>query len=148
MTAAEVLQQLRARGLDVALAGGRISITGLRSKASNLWRDAFMNRDEIADLLCQEDPRPDLADSALWSDLLRRAYALDGDEPEGLFGALHGLRCCGARLEATATSYRLRPDGDAWEDEKAWEADTARWLEPHRPALVELLRSLRAEVSA
>ena len=47
------------------------------------------------------DPRPDLGDGRLWSALLAAAYALDGDDPAGLFGALHGLRSCGARAGAT-----------------------------------------------
>ena len=44
------------------------------------------------------DPRPDLADGGLYARLLAAAYALDGDDPAGTYGALHGLRCCGVRL--------------------------------------------------
>ena len=45
------------------------------------------------------DPRPDLADGGLYARLLAAAHRLDGDDPAGCFGALHGLRCCGARLK-------------------------------------------------
>src|SRR5262249_32715603 len=45
------------------------------------------------------DPRPDLAaDTHAWQALLELAFLLDGEAPDGLFGALHGVRCCGARL--------------------------------------------------
>jgi hypothetical protein len=46
-------------------------------------------------------------DTHLWLGLLAAARALDGDAPLGLFGALHGLRCLGARLHPTRTGVRL-----------------------------------------
>src|SRR5262249_20629525 len=45
------------------------------------------------------DPRPDLAaDAGLWRVLLPAAYAIDGADPHGAFGVLHGLRCLGAGI--------------------------------------------------
>jgi len=46
------------------------------------------------------DPRPDLtADHDRWQALLEAAYRHDGQDPHGVYGALNGIRCCGARLE-------------------------------------------------
>lgn len=43
-----------------------------------------------------QDPRPDLQeDSSLWRILLEVAHKANGN----LYGALHGLRCIGTRLE-------------------------------------------------
>lgn len=40
------------------------------------------------------DPRPDLQeDSADWAKLLTRTFAYDSGKPDGLFAALHYLRC-------------------------------------------------------
>ena len=44
------------------------------------------------------DPRPDLGDGALFVRLLAAAHRLDGGDPAGCYGALHGLRCLGARV--------------------------------------------------
>lgn len=45
------------------------------------------------------DPRPDLtADHDRWLTLLEAAYRHDGQDPHGAYGALSGIRCCGARL--------------------------------------------------
>lgn len=47
----------------------------------------------------EPDPREDLAeDSLVWAALLSRVHDLEGDVSDGLFGALHGARCGGARL--------------------------------------------------
>ncbi len=53
------------------------------------------------------DPRPDLGDGALFARLLALAYRLDGDDPGGLFGALHGLRCLGLRVGTDFGRARL-----------------------------------------
>jgi len=57
----------------------------------------------------RHDPRagdyPD--DSPLWDMLLARADDHDAYDPTGLFGALRGLRCCGAHLERTLSGVQL-----------------------------------------
>jgi hypothetical protein len=86
----------------------------------------------------RDDPRPDLAgDSQIWAQILRKAAEIDFDDPYGLFGALYGVRCCGARLEGTARGRRLvRPEEmGKWE----WEDLRDQWLMPHRAALTALL---------
>ncbi len=94
------------------------------------------------------DPRPDLPGSELWTRLLATAHELDGPDPAGLFGALHGLRCCGAILEARRGRWRLAPTLDPterlsrWHDRPAWGADAAVWLAPHRDRLRRLLDTL------
>lgn len=85
-----------------------------------------------------EDPRPDLAvDSALWTALLEMAYAADGENPDGYFGALYGIRCCGAQLDVLPTgNWRLRR-GEITENE--WIDIRQRWLLPHEAAIRRLL---------
>jgi len=63
----------------------------------------------------QRDPRPDLTeDHERWIVVLQNAFhSLDGGK---LWGMLHFLRCLGARLEETATGYKLLP-GDIPQEE-------------------------------
>jgi hypothetical protein len=93
------------------------------------------------------DPRPDLApDTALWGQLLEAAFLLDGDDSAGLFGALHGLRCCGARLARPGPGpggWRIRPGADYLGGREAWEGDRAGWLLPQRATVTRLLLALR-----
>lgn len=86
------------------------------------------------------DPRPDLAaDHARWQTLLELAYRRDGADPQGVFGALVGIRCCGA---AIASSGGANP---AWRllrgelSAAAWQAVRAQWLMPHLKVLQGLL---------
>ena len=55
------------------------------------------------------DPRPDLGDGALFARLLAAAHRLDGDDPAGAYGVLHGLRCLGARVGTDFGRPRLLP---------------------------------------
>ncbi|HUY98613.1 MAG TPA: hypothetical protein VMW47_13535 [Verrucomicrobiae bacterium] len=72
----------------------------------------------------------------------------DASDPRGLFGALHGLRCCGAVLERHGGRWRLaatiNPSGQRsiWHDRASWDADCDEWLRPLLPRLQELLRGL------
>jgi len=94
------------------------------------------------------DPRPDLVgDHARWLLVLDLAYHRDAADPEGVFGALFGARCCGARIEHVDDDWTLKPEGPLprWRlvrgeipaDE--WAAIRARWLLPHRAALEKFL---------
>ncbi len=74
--------------------------------------------------------------------LLARVYGLDGHRPDGLYGALHGLRCLGARLADDGNGVRLIP-GDLSAGEYA--VLRQRWLVPDHGALVRLLRELGAK---
>jgi hypothetical protein len=91
-----------------------------------------------------EDPRPDLVnDHSRWWLLLEAAYRLDGQDPDGLYGALFGMRCCGARLEiASPTSWRL-VQGDALSAAEYQEL-RQRYLLPHTAALTQLLSAAGA----
>ena len=89
------------------------------------------------------DPRPDLAaDHARWLTLLELAHRRDGADPQGVFGALVGIRCCGA---AIASSGGANP---AWRllrgelSAAAWQAARAQWLTP----ALALARSAGASV--
>lgn len=95
------------------------------------------------------DPRPDLAgDHGRWTVLLALAWALDGADPHGVFGALHGIRCGGAALVTDAQPRDLAHDGPPlrWRltrgelPEPEWQAYRARWLWPHKDVLTKLLR--------
>jgi hypothetical protein len=150
MNAEELLQQLEQLDARLVVQGGRLFLdapagavpeellAALRThKAELLARMAGSYRvNEDIDL--RDDPRPDLAgDSEMWARLLRGAAEIDFDDPNGLFGALYGIRCCGATLEATARGWRIvRPeDMGTWE----WEDLREQWLMPHRAALTALL---------
>lgn len=84
--------------------------------------------------------------------VLELAYRRDAADPEGVFGALFGARCCGARIEHLDDNWTLKPKGPSprWRlvrgeipaDE--WAAIRTRWLLPHRAALAEILLGRQA----
>ena len=99
------------------------------------------------------DPRPDLVgDHARWLLVLELAYRRDAADPEGVFGALCGARCCGAAIEHLDDNWTLKPEGPPprWRLARAeipadeWAAIRARWLLPHRAALAEILLGRQA----
>jgi hypothetical protein len=50
------------------------------------------------EIVWSADPRPDLhIDSAMWATILTKVFAVDGHEPGGLFGTLHGGGAVGRR---------------------------------------------------
>jgi hypothetical protein len=92
------------------------------------------------------DPRPDLTDDAMhWRRLLELAWHRDGNDREGLYGVLRGIRCLGVRLTPGKGTLRLQarvePPGEPplWATREQYGAERARWLEPHRETLVVLL---------
>jgi hypothetical protein len=88
------------------------------------------------------DPRPELAeDTAAWRRLLRLAFIKDGDDPDGVFGVLHCVRCCGARLVRLRGAWRIVPGKDYFGGRAAWIADRTKWLLPRRAAIAGLLAS-------
>lgn len=89
-----------------------------------------------------DDPRPDLLDdSARWCRLLREAWHHDHDKADGLFGALHGLRCLGATLISASVGVRLVRGAI---DEEEYADLRQRYLVPHGAQLNGLLRRVRA----
>lgn len=99
------------------------------------------------------DPRPDLAgDHARWELALELAYRRDAADPEGVFGALLGARCCGAAIEHLDDDWSLRPEDPPppWRLARGeilaaeWAAIRTRWLLPHRAALAEILLGRKA----
>ena len=82
------------------------------------------------------DPRKDLvSDLRHWKDVLWNCWHLDKD----LYGLLHGIRCGGAQLVLTQSSYRLMPG--EW-SESEWE-DIRQRLEPVRGKLVRVFKLTR-----
>lgn len=89
------------------------------------------------------DPRPDLAeDSALWSRLLTMAYDRDVEDPDGLFGVLHGFRGYGAGLVVAEGRVCLV----AGEMGDAYAAQRREWLVPHAFALTKLLADITEQL--
>ncbi len=83
------------------------------------------------------DPRPDLPGGEAWRRLLALAWPIDGQDPHGLYGALAGLRCCGAELALMDSKWVLRR-GEM--DDEAYAQARTQYLLPH----ADLLRSLLA----
>lgn len=87
------------------------------------------------------NPRPDLIEDVdLWARLLLKAYPIDGSKSDGLFAALHGMRCAGARLRLGQTTAILSSPEDFGQDE--WACWKQEHLEPHRETLLRLLKEL------
>lgn len=85
------------------------------------------------------DPRSDIdADTAPWSLLLGIAFDADGDDPRGVFGVLHGLRCVGVGLERDERGRWKLVAGEADDYDEIRET----WLLPRRREIGELLRRL------
>lgn len=86
------------------------------------------------------DPRPDLADdTGDWQRLLGAAYIV---APE-LWGALHGFRCCGARLSPNTADRGKRITPGDWDRGIIDYREAARkWLEPFAGELKKLMRNL------
>jgi hypothetical protein len=77
-------------------------------------------------------------DAVLWVRLLSLAFAHDGADPRGLFGALSGIRALGAGLQSTPSGVRIVAGelGDVYGEIRA------QWLLLHAGALRDLLRLL------
>ncbi|MBI4506416.1 MAG: hypothetical protein HY691_12840 [Chloroflexi bacterium] len=150
--AAALLADLRARGVELVAAGDRLrwrapagvlseqDRAALAENKSALLRLLAAKGAAVAEANYRADPRPDIAhDHQRWTHLLACAFALDGHDPGGVYGALHGLRCLGARLADDGHGLRLLPGELAHEEYRALRQ---RWLVPHREALTLLLGEL------
>lgn len=107
-----LLAEARTAGLTVHASGDQVVVTGPRTAASLAERILADKHDVLAVLRQRArftaDPRPDLiGDSKQWGRLLEQAFDFDGMDTAGLCGALHGLRCSGAKLVAEAGRLRL-----------------------------------------
>ena len=149
-----LLTRAQEAGLTITVDGGRLVLRGPKT-ADALARTVLANKAaELAALTHPQnrvsqsirdihDPRPDISeDSAEWRALLRyAALADDADAAESAYGALHGVRCCGARI-------RLQPSGVLWIEARDdylgnWGVDRLRWLAPHRSELIRWLRAIQ-----
>ena len=90
----------------------------------------------------QPDPRPNFADdSRLWGYLLSHAgLADDADDAAGAYGALHGVRCSGARLEWQQNATLRIESGTEYLG--VWEDDRQTWLLAHRDAIAGWLDAI------
>lgn len=83
------------------------------------------------------DPRPDkVSDHKHWKDVLHNAWHADQD----LYGVLHGVRCGGAKIALTETSFMLLPD--EWEQGQ-WDDIKRKYLMPHQKKIVEVFKMSR-----
>ena len=88
------------------------------------------------------DPRPDLVgDHSSFQALLATAFRRDGQDPHGVFGALVGIRCCGARLASAGQPSAWRLVRGEEMDEAEYAGYRQTYLAPHTPALTRLLRA-------
>jgi len=107
---------------------------GQSGEPNEAWQagNALINRKGL-----RHDPRPELEeDTELWRALLEKADDLDGNDPLGLFGALHGLRCLGASLTRVDGRVVL---GHGRMSEAEYLEERNTWLLPHRENLVKML---------
>ena len=147
MSAAALLARLRALGVTATVAGGDLALDAPAGVLTpELLSELRAHKGALLALLAAErwtaDPRPDLAgDSTLWRRLLGLAYGRDFHDPHGLFGALHGLRCCGAVLARGPGGLRLLP-GELPPAE--YVALRGEYLVPYAPTLRALLAAAGA----
>ena len=95
-----------------------------------------------------------VADYSRWWLVLEAAYRLDGQDPDGVYGVLSGLRCCGARLEiAGPANWSLTAEGPppTWKLTRGEEMTEAEYqgyrqtyLVPHTAAIRKLLNAPEA----
>lgn len=89
------------------------------------------------------DPRADLAtDSDRWRVLLVLAWQHDYETVDGLYGALEGVRACGARLEPIGATGVCRLTRGAQIGEPTWAGWRSRYLVQHGAVLTRLLQQL------
>ena len=150
MTGISTLWDLRSLGAAVERAGEHLRVSPPEGRAipRDLLARAKADKTSIWHELRREhmtvDPRSDLAlDHYLWMRLLNMAYDRDGIDVNGLAGALHGLRCCGAVLVRGDDGYLRLSLGEITAGEYA--AFRERYLMPHADTLVALLKALSLE---
>lgn len=175
-----VLAECRRLGITLNVSGARLIAEGPQTAEADriIDRLALVKSQAIARLAIAQnshnsqnsptrDPRPDLAnDSQWWGWLLKLAVAEYGDDPDGVAGALHFVRCGGAELRNEGGRLRIAPryapkvpivgdngeplelaDETAWADEAEWQRTRAEVLAPHREAITRLTRRV-SELSA
>ncbi|MHB8171247.1 MAG: hypothetical protein ACYDG6_06860 [Thermincolia bacterium] len=119
--------------------GGEVYPTGKSENTPILTETSLSGVDDSIPKSLQEyrktyenDPRPDLQDDhELWVYTLKNAK----EKYHETYGVLHGLRCCGAKLEETKLSLKLLPGNISATD---WDAWKPKWLAPIREKLKEL----------
>lgn len=152
MSGAFALLELRGAGLRVIDRRESFDLDG--KLHPHLVEVAQLNKRDILRALRDEcltpDPREDLEDDALeWGRLLRLAYERDGHDPQGLFMALHGLRCLGARLrwqDGVRGRYLALQRGAELEAAE-YAAARQRYLAPHAETIKALFAQIAAEYS-
>lgn len=83
------------------------------------------------------DPRPDkISDHKHWKDILWNAWHID----KNLYGVLHGVRCGGAEIVLTATSFMLMP-GDWAQGE--WDSVKEKYLTPYKEQMIQVFKLSR-----
>jgi hypothetical protein len=138
MTAVQLLADLCYLGVQVWLEDDRLRFQPAEALTEELRKVIVDHKGWLlAYVKWTRDPRPDLDDdSPLWTELLQRAYILDGDDdPVGVFGALHGMRCCGAELVETPRGLMLET-GQVGVEYKQLRKE---WLLPHLDKIKLLL---------
>jgi hypothetical protein len=112
--------ELLRRGVDLHAVDGRLRWSAAPGAVPvALAREVAQCRAELYRFIDgggtpDRDPRPELVDDhGTWRALLAEALAVDGTEPQGLFGLLHFARCGGAAL-VFDDRYGLRLEPGEW----------------------------------
>ncbi|MBV6417399.1 MAG: hypothetical protein CMLOHMNK_02061 [Steroidobacteraceae bacterium] len=141
MTPGNLIRFCANQGIRLAAVDGELHATGraLTEKRAAWLKDA--KEGILRYLHFTADPRPDLADDHnLWQRLLPLAYEEDGEATHGAFGALHGLRCAGGRLQAKPEGGLVLAGDPAEPD--AWRTAKRDFLAPHKEVIAKLLSQL------
>jgi len=150
MSWSAALMELRNAGLTVMDKRESFDLDG--RLCPDLVEAARLNKRDILLALRDErltaDPREDLeADGLEWARLLRLAYERDGYDRAGLFFALHGLRCLGARLrwQEGAGGRFLALHRGAEMDAGEYAKIRAGYLAPYAETIRELFAQIAGE---
>jgi hypothetical protein len=156
MKAVDTLRAIEAYGASARVEGEHLQIRHASVLPQGLRDDVLRDKEEIVQYLIssrhlsfEEVFRLDSTRDPRWEDrwedthqvnwLLTRLYDERGGPPDQLFGAIHYLRCMGARVESSEAGGRLVL-GDCPADEYAAIRQTV--LVPHAAVLQELFERL------
>ena len=88
-----------------------------------------------------DDPRPELNDTEVWTNILMIAALINTE----LAYTLHGFRCAGLRALHGSQGYVLRPEFNSnslWETQADYDRDKQQFLVKYGKEIVDILNRL------
>lgn len=88
-----------------------------------------------------DDPRPELNDTGIWTNILMIAALINGE----LSYILHGFRCAGLRALRSSQGYVLRPEfnrDSLWSNQVEYDSDKQQYLVKYGKEIVDILNRL------